>query len=153
MKKLLIVLIAVLTVFTLASCKQEPAHEHVYNEYGLCLTCGDYKGLTMTRVSDNDFKIENVIFKEGKNYVRFTLQEDADEVNEFRCIPDKDAPSVIDHSKIEKLFIYDSVFLQTITPTPYINTLEIDGIDGHRTVYLVVECSGDCSFDLVQFFS
>ena len=125
MRKLFVLLIVVLTVFTLASCKNEPAPEHVHswsdvettkqptcttdgvrtykcscgetktesipklghshNEYGLCLTCGDYKGLTMTRVQDNLFVLENVSFKEGKNYIRFTLEQDIDYVNEFRC--------------------------------------------------------------------
>ena len=193
MRKLFVLLIVVLTVFTLASCKNEPAPEHVHswsdvettkqptcttdgvrtykcscgetktesipklghshNEYGLCLTCGDYKGLTMTRVQDNIFVLENASFKEGKNYIRFTLEQDIDYVNEFRCYTNK-STNTFDNTKIRKLFIYDSVFIQTCIPVGnYINTEDIEGTDGLRTVYLVVDCSEDCSFESVEFFS
>ena len=194
MRKLFVLLIVVLTVFTLASCKNEPAPEHVhswsdvettkqptctedgvrtykcscgekktesipklghaYNEFGLCLTCGDYEGTAMNREEDYLFTLENVTLKTGKNFFSIAVAADVN-LKELDFYKTHEPPYTYP-SNITKVDLYDSVRLQTFNKTFeafFTAPSPIRGSDGERTIYLVVECDADDTAEYICFVS
>ncbi|MBP5162337.1 MAG: hypothetical protein ILP16_05090 [Spirochaetales bacterium] len=193
MRKLFVLLIVVLTVFTLASCKNEPAPEHVHswsdvettkqptcttdgvrtykcscgetktesipklghshNEFGLCLTCGDYKGTAMNKYGDYNFTLTNVTLKTGKNYFSIAVDEDVD-LEELDFYKTYTPDPYTYPTNIKKVDLYDSIRLQTLEKAGNSYPAEpILGTDGERTVYLVVECDADDTIALMCFIS
>ena len=154
MRKLLIVLVAVLTVLALVSCKPEPAHEHIYNDYGICLTCGDYRGTAMNRESNISYSLENFTLKTGKNYFSIAVAEDVnlDHLDFYKT----HEPPFTYPTNVVRVDLYDNVRLQTldeVSETSFEPAEAILGTDGERTVYLVVECDADETVQYICFIS